>query len=345
MAHFGVTEKVCWRVGKPKNRQPMSKLRDFFYLQRNDRQAIIAILLVLLLCLLGLWALDVVGGKDTSSQSSSSSLSSDSLVRHATRDDPAYAKDDEVVHEVFAFDPNTASAGDFERLGLQAWQVRSIMKYRGKGGVYRTPYDFSRVFGMTKKQFETLLPFIRIGEDYQPASNFYGRGHSSGGGEHQDASAGRAYHERGAGSDTSRSVPVYSYPHKLKAGERVLVNTADTADLMKIPGIGSYYAKRIIRYRDQLGGFANAAQVLEVDGVPEQAVNFIQVDAAKLRKLEINKLSVNQLRRHPYLNYYQAKEIFDYRRINGPITDINALRLLKEFPPDEIERLKPYLAY
>ena len=59
--------------------------------------------------------------------------------------------------EVFAFDPNTASQSDFQRLGLESWQARNIIKYRNKGGIFRTPRDFARVYGLTKKQFEKLL--------------------------------------------------------------------------------------------------------------------------------------------------------------------------------------------
>ena len=59
---------------------------------------------------------------------------------------------------------------------------------------------------------------------------------------------------------------VYSYPHKLRANEHIEINGADTTLLMKIPGIGSYYASRIVRYRERLGGFASAQQLEEIDG-------------------------------------------------------------------------------
>ncbi len=321
----------------------MNVFRQFFYLQRNDRQALIAVLLVMLV---GITAVIVIGKMDDSPRSAQSQTqakaSTDSIVRFATRQHPAYADDGTEVHEVFAFDPNTASAEDFERLGLASWQIRGILKYRSKGGAYRTPNDFARVYGMTKKQFEALLPFIRIGEDYQPASRFYGRERDYG------ARGERGYGSVSAsssGAGKSSDAPVYSYPHKMKAGEHVAVNSADTTELMRIPGIGIYYAKSIIRYRERLGGFVSARQVLEVEGVPETAVGFLSVDASHVRKLDINKLSISQLRRHPYLNFYQAEEIYDYRRKNGPIKDISELRLLKDFPPAEIERLKPYLAY
>ena len=62
-----------------------------------------------------------------------------------------------------------------------------------------------------------------------------------------------------------------------------------------LAGIGSYYAKMIIRYRDRLGGFAAAEQLNEIEGIPESALAFIHIDANHIHKLDINKLNLNQL--------------------------------------------------
>ena len=131
----------------------------------------------------------------------------------------------------------------------------------------------------------------------------------------------------------------------MSPGQHININTADTTELQKIPGIGSYYAKMIIKYRDRLGGFAAAEQLNEIEGIPESALAFIHIDANHIHKLDINKLNLNQLRKHPYLNFYQAKEICDYRRQRGPIKSLEELKLLKDFPPAEIERLTPYISF
>ena len=238
--------------------------------------------------------------------------------------------------EVFAFDPNTASQSDFQRLGLESWQARNIIKYRNKGGIFRTPRDFARVYGLTKKQFEKLLPFIRIGKDYQPAANFYPRERYNYG---YQETAIRTREERK--KDTTQ----YSYPRKLKEGQYININSADTTELQKIPGIGSYYARSIIRYRERLGGFVSMSQIQEVEGVPETALHYMNIDAKHIRKMNVNQLSLAELRKHPYLDFYQAKEIVNYRRTHGPLKSAEELRLLKDFPPAEIERIKPYLAY
>lgn len=134
------------------------------------------------------------------------------------------------------------------------------------------------------------------------------------------------------------------YPSKLQKGETIELNHADSSQLMKIPGIGRGYSIAIIQYRKKLGGFYKKEQILEIEGVPASILDYldIQVD---IQKIEINKLTVNQLRKHPYINYYRAKAIWDYRQKYGKIKDINQLALLNDFQAEDIERLSPYIAY
>ena len=71
---------------------------------------------------------------------------------------PLYYKVEGTVHELFPFDPNTADSTQLLKLGLQSWQVRSIYKFRAKGGIFREKTDFARLYGLTKKQYEVLAP-------------------------------------------------------------------------------------------------------------------------------------------------------------------------------------------
>lgn len=332
----------------------MFHLKDFFYLQRNDRQAIMVLLGIVIVCVtlvIVVGMLNPSNGDRSNSQQVHPYATSENAAPgnhpqkkadygNTAEQEHLYYKVDGVPHELFPFDPNTADSTQLLRLGLQPWQVRSIYRYRAKGGIFREPSDFARLYGLTKKQYEVLAPYIIIGEDYRPASDYYGRktgrqGYGQGKGNSQD---GSSYPEAG-------KQKVYSYPQKLKPGQHVSVNSSDTTELMKIPGIGSYYAKAIVRYRDKLGGFASLSQLREIEGLPEEALPFLTVNANEVRKLNINKFSLNQLRQHPYLNFYQAKEICDYRRLKGPIHNLQELKLLKDFPTNEIERLKPYIEF
>jgi len=134
------------------------------------------------------------------------------------------------------------------------------------------------------------------------------------------------------------------YPIKLQAGETVELNHADSIQLMRIPGIGKGYSIAILLYRKRLGGFYKKEQILEIEGIPTSVLDFLDLQG-DVQKIEINKLTVNQLRKHPYINFYRAKAIWDYRQKYGKIKDINQLSLLNEFQPEDIERLSPYIAY
>ena len=338
------------------------KFKDIFYLQKKDRQALLTLLAIMIVCF-SLTFLIQEKPENTSVASQLDSIdgsqkkdATSSIVHHASKSHPLYSKEEGMVHELFPFDPNTASAEDFERLGLESWQAKNIIHFREKGGIFSRPSDFARVYGITKRTYEVLLPFIQIADDYKPAADFYGKeGYGRNRRRYTPYYNNREErYRRYAQDNTSPSegkaegkteTKVYSYPHKLRANEHIEINGADTTLLMKIPGIGNYYASRIVRYRERLGGFASAQQLEEIDGLPESAIAYIKIDNQQIRKMNLNKLTLNQLKKHPYLNFYQAKEICDYRRLKGPLHSIEDLKLLKDFPPDEIDRLKPYICF
>lgn len=337
------------------------KFKDIFYLQKKDRQALLTLLAIMIVCVSLTFLIQEkqndapVTSQLDSTNSNQEKDASSAKIHHASKSHPLYSKEEGMVHELFPFDPNTASAEDFERLGLESWQARSIIHFREKGGIFSRPSDFARVYGITKRTYEVLLPFIQIADDYKPAADFYGKeGYGRSGRRNTPYYKNREERYRRYDQDNASSegkaedkteTKVYSYPHKLRANEHIEINGADTTLLMKIPGIGSYYASRIVRYRERLGGFASAQQLEEIDGLPESSIAYIKIDEQQIRKMNLNKLTLNQLKKHPYLNFYQAKEICDYRRLKGPLHSIEDLKLLKDFPPDEIERLKPYICF
>ncbi|MBR6852466.1 MAG: helix-hairpin-helix domain-containing protein, partial [Prevotella sp.] len=138
---------------------------------------------------------------------------------------------------------------------------------------------------------------------------------------------------------------IYQRPAKIKETEHIVLNTADTTSLITIPGIGPYYARKIVQYGNRLGGYVSVDQLDEIDDFPTEAKKYLVINNPSPRKLNINQLSLNELKRHPYINFYQAKAITDYRRLHGAIKSLNDLRLLKDFTPEVIKRLTPYVAY
>lgn len=306
------------------------RFRDFHYVRRSDRRVIFFLLAVFIVVSL---ALLVFHGKETmytASGNDDSAAVGWRDYRHGYYDyrrgkgNKYYAVRGRTVSR-FPFDPNTADSTELLALGLEPWQVRNIYKYRAKGGVFRKKEDFGRVYGLTNRQYRELAPLIRIGSDYQPYTS---RGY-------QNVPYGEA----------PDSVPGRRFTAKLIKGERIDLNDADTVLLLKVPGIGPYFARQIVHNRKMLGGFYSVRQLLEIQDMPEEALPYFEVNPAKVHRLNVNKLSLVELRRHPYINYYQAKAIVDYRRLYGEIHDMGQLKLMKYFTPDDFERLRHYIEY
>jgi serine/threonine protein kinase len=121
------------------------------------------------------------------------------------------------------------------------------------------------------------------------------------------------------------SIPLNS--PKLRPGETVVLNTADTTALKTIPGIGPYYARKIVQYGQRLGGYVNVDQLDEIEDFPSEVKSFLVVCGAHPQKLNLNKLSLNELKRHPYITFFMARAITDYRRLHGPLHSLSDLRL------------------
>ena len=132
---------------------------------------------------------------------------------------------------------------------------------------------------------------------------------------------------------------------KYKPGKIVDLNTADTTELMKIPGIGPVSAQYIVDYRRALGGFHTIRQVHEAYDLPEHLGDWVHISTPTVKKIPINKASASQLRAHPYLTFYQAKAIIGLRKREGNIRSVRQLLFLEEFSEDDIARITPYLSF
>ena len=292
-------------------------IREFFYLQKSDRKVILTLLVVIVSVFTMIF---LTGGDDTDA----TTQQKDSIKSRTYKN--YYSSYTPKKVERFTFDPNTADSSQLLRLGLQPWQVRNIYKYRAAGGIYRKPLDFAKLYGLTVKQYRELEPYIRISSDYQPASTLVNEKEGFTQKEHKDS-------------------VIYQRSNKIKETEHIVLNTADTTSLITIPGIGPYYARKIVQYGNRLGGYVSVDQLDEIDNFPTEAKKYLVISNPSPKKLNINQLSLNELKRHPYINFYQAKAITDYRRLHGNIHSLNELRLLKDFSPEVIKQLTPYVAY
>ena len=300
---------------------------SYFEPTSSERRGLIVLGAVLLLAV-GV-ALFVDWGSDTNPTDGATHRS---RGRDATLRAPRYFATEERTVETFDFDPNEADSTTLLRLGFAPFQVRGIYKYRAMGGRYHEIADVQRIPGMTNELWERLAPHIHIAHKYQYV-------------EPQPRSrAQRAkvdiFDELVQNRDTVR------YPIKLETGQLVALNEADTSALKKIPGIGSYYARQIVRYREALGGFVSMDQLQEIEGIPEGVEQWLTLDTSvSPRRIDVNHATKNQLVRHPYVRVYRARAIWDHVHNSGPLHSVEDLRQLPDFTEADIRRLAPYLEF
>lgn len=215
---------------------------------------------------------------------------------------------------LFSFDPNLLPAEDFSRLGLKSWQISRIKKFREKGGVFRKKEDFSKIYGITPVQYEKLEPYISIDSSF--------------------------FHKSAPGRRMVSARPV----RKILRFE---INTADSLQLDSLYGIGPTLASRIIKYRKRLGGFISLNQLKEVYGFPLQLYDSItahlSVDTSKIAFIQLNTISPDDLRKHPYLNIYQARSIIRFRELKGHFSRSGQVLENQLLPPEVWNRIKSYL--
>ncbi len=217
------------------------------------------------------------------------------------------------------FDPNTTDSAGFTRLGLPPWMARNILRYRAKGGTFRQPEEFRKVYGLTEEQFATLLPYIQIAE--KPGQ--------------KDTVRLLAQHV------AADSLQFYKYP----AGTVIDLNRADTTELKKIPGIGSSIARMIVGYRKQLGGFYRIEQLSEIRLATDKLHTWFSVRPGDTQRINLNKAGIERINAHPYISFYQAKVIVEYRRKKGELKSLQQLKLYEEFTPQDFERIEPYVCF
>ena len=230
-------------------------------------------------------------------------------------------KRDTIAIRMQVFDPNTVDSLTLLHLGFKPWQAKNMLKYRAKGGKYRKKEDLKKLYGMTDSMYLALAPYIYIKDSIVVDS---------------------------ARIDSVRmdSLPKWK---SIKKDTILNLRTADTTELKLIRGIGSYRAKMIVRYREQLGGYAQVEQIMEARGMDKVIADSIlphfYIDSVVVNKIPINHIRPEVLQRHPYLNFEQAKAIYEYRRKHIRIKSAEELKKIKGLSPTDIEKILIYLDF
>lgn len=218
--------------------------------------------------------------------------------------------------ELFFFDPNTASETDWKRLGLRDKTVQTILKYRSKGGKFYKPDDLQRIYGLREDEYKRLMPYVQLGTSKKAA-------------------------------ETPEAATAFENRPERKETFLININQADTAQWKQLKGIGSAYAKRIVNFRNKLGGFVSVNQVAETYGLPDSVFQKIktqlQIDGSVIRRININSSTVNDLKAHPYISFPVANAIVQYRSQHGQFSAVTDLRKIMIIDESLFQKINPYL--
>lgn len=290
--------------------------KDFFYYTKSERRVILLLLAIALL-LLGIWAVMEYLRPVEVPVTLSESEEIDSFLANLEEQEKirkSHTPKNEISAVLQPFDPNTADSVLLRQLGLPVYIVRNILKYRAKGGVFRSPESFSRIYGLKEEVYQKLKPYITI------------------------APLVSVSHVR---TDTFRQLKdTIPYIPKYEEGTIVDLNKADTSILKR-----STLARMIVVYRQRLGGFYDVSQLQEVPHVRVELNKWFVVTPAGLHKIQVNSASLDKLRSHPYMDFYKAKAIMEYRRKRGKIKGLSQLSMFEEFTEKDLKRLSPYLTF
>lgn len=209
----------------------------------------------------------------------------------------------------FPFNPNGLPEEKWKEIGLSDRQIRIIKNFEAKGGKFYKKEDLQKVYGISEVDYQVLEPFIQIPE---------------------------AKYEKKTFTAINNSPPT-----------RVIeINSADSSTLLAVKGIGPFFARRIIKYRDRLGGFERKEQLLEVYGMDSNRyfsiLPHISVDSTLIRKVNLNTATFKDLIKNPYIDFYLAGAIMKYRNKKGKFSTLQELMYINLISEDIYRKISPY---
>ena len=310
-------------------------IRRYFGFSQGEVNGFLLLIGIMVLLTAAPFLLNKLYQPSTADYAASDKQTLDSLVaqleaRQPERSGSRYDKYKVATVALRPFNPNELTVEEWQAFGLPNYLAQRILNYRSKVGDFTYKAELGKIYGLPDSVFQRLYPHIQLPEE-RPSK--YGKR--------------REY-------AASRSEPRPDWSSNRPPREKFIlapfnINTADTAQLKQIRGIGSKLSARIVKYRDGLGGFHSMAQVQEVYGLPPEVVDSLHKytfvpDAYAPPQLSINTATADELKAHPYITSNVARAIVAYREQHGLFKSIEDVQQIKLVTPELYQKLRPYLS-
>jgi competence protein ComEA len=210
------------------------------------------------------------------------------------------------------FDPNTYSINDWMKLGMSQKQADLILKF-GKRGFY-SDEDLKKVFVISDKFFQVIRDSLVYPEKKSKENSSF---------------------EKNLSLNASQKTQI------------IELNTANEKDLLTLKGIGPFFAKNIIKKRNEFGGFIKKEQLLEVWKLDQEKLNAFEmnlsINPTLIQQLPLNSVSDEDLKKHPYITWNVANSIVKIREQLGGFQSIEDIKRSVLINEELYNKLKPYL--
>jgi len=209
---------------------------------------------------------------------------------------------------------NLASIEDWQNLpGIGAVYAGRIVHYRQASGFFTSKNDLKKVYGIDSALFERINPFLKL--DSIVLDSLIQEKNTS--------------------------------TKPLTENVKIDLNHADTTLLKSLPGIGSYFANKIIEYRNHLGGYVKVEQLLEISFFKSDQLKSIKskiyIDENQVKRISLNQTRFEILEQHPYIGRALAEYIVN-RRNRIAFKSIEELKTSFLVDDELYRKLTPYLA-
>ncbi len=303
------------------------------FTMKEKRGIIITLLIIVAIIIAAKYIYPIIGAEKSISQTDISAATDSLLVKQNDDGKKSYSNNDYNTDEgyqsypkknynstfngtMFYFDPNTLDARGWQKLGIKDKTIASMQKYISKGGRFREPEDLNKVWGLRDDEKERLIPYVRIVGQAQPTY-------------------------------TNNYTPYEKKTYEKKVIAAVDINDGDSSAFDALPGIGGGFSRRIINFRNKLGGFYKVEQVAETFGLPDSVFQkikpLLKISGNDVKKMNVNTAKEEELKAHPYIRWQLAKVITEYKKQHGDFKQLEDLKKIMLIDVETYNKISPYL--
>jgi len=218
--------------------------------------------------------------------------------------------------KIYPFNPNFITDFKGYKLGMSSEEIDRLLDYRKQNKWINSKEDFKKVTKVTDSFLDQISSYFKFPDWISNPKPKY--------------------------SDWRKGFKEKTFDQKID------LNSATQLELKKVNGIGEALSKRIIDYRDKLGGFTNDIQLYEVYGLDYQLIDKVRNDftvktSKEIIKMNLNKISASDIATVPGISFELAKRIWEFRILNEGIVDFIELKKIEGLTERKLQGIQLYL--